>query len=102
MALYQATEECGLRGFLDWRWAHVGLQADPFWVAWVARRPLMGTEEDDHARDYVAKSRIDDLRIAIDEFLKTRQLVSGKTLMCLADAAAELEEESARLVRKWD
>lgn len=33
----------------------------------------------------------------IDAFLKVRQYaVSGKTLMCLADAAAELEEDSAR------
>lgn len=61
------------------------------------------SEEDDHTRDYVAKSRIDDLRHAIDEFMRERQhAVSGKTLMCLADAAAELDEDSARIVRRWD
>lgn len=31
------------------------------------------SEEDDHTRDYVAKSRIDDLRSSIDEFLRVRQ-----------------------------
>lgn len=58
--------------------------------------------EEDHMADMLAQCRMDDLRRSIDAFLRERQQVSGKTLMCLADAAAELEEDSARIVRTWD
>lgn len=63
----------------------------------------MSSMEEDHAADYEAQRRIDDLRREIDAFLRERQRgVSGKTLMALADAAAELELDSERIVRRWD
>lgn len=61
------------------------------------------SDDEDRVLDEIAKSYIDSLREEIDEFLRERQRgVSGKTLMALADAAAELELDSDRIVRRWD
>jgi hypothetical protein len=55
-----------------------------------------------HERAFGEQAEIDELRRSIDMFLRTRRhRVSGKTLMVLADAAAELEQDSDRITRAW-